>query len=50
MAFAPYVPTEEIPAGDRVPDDDHSIRIHSVHPATMRLPFALYEELMRGPS
>jgi len=50
MAFIPYVPDDEIPPEDRVPDKDHIIRIHGVHPATMQLHFALYEALMRGPS
>jgi alkylhydroperoxidase family enzyme len=50
MAFIPYVPDDEIPPTDRVPDDDHILRIHGVHPATMRLHHALYAELMRGPS
>lgn len=49
MAYIPYPPPDEIPAADRVPDDDHILRIHGVHPATMRLHYALYEELMRGP-
>jgi alkylhydroperoxidase family enzyme len=50
MAFIPYLPPDAIPAGDRVPDDDHILRIHGVHAATMRLHDALYRELMRGPS
>lgn len=50
MAFIPYLPLDEIPAQDRVPDDDHILRIHGVHSATMRLHYELYEELMRGPS
>ena len=49
MAFIPYVPEDDIPPDDRVPDDDHIVRIHGVHPAVMRLHYALYEEVMRGP-
>jgi alkylhydroperoxidase family enzyme len=33
-----------------VPDDDHILRVHSVHAATMRLHYDLYDELMRGES
>jgi alkylhydroperoxidase family enzyme len=50
MAFIPYLPPDDIPPEDRVPDDDHILRIHGAHSATMRLHYALYEELMRGPS
>lgn len=49
MAFIPYLPDEQIPAPDRVPGTDHIIRIHGVHPATMRHHYELYVELMRGP-
>lgn len=49
MAHIPYRPEAEIPEADRVPDTDHIIRIHGVHPATMRHHFELYMELMRGP-
>jgi hypothetical protein len=47
VAFIPYVPEDDIPPDDRVPDDDHIVRIHGVHPAVMRLHYALYEEVMR---
>lgn len=47
MAFIPYVPDDGIPEADRVPDTDHIIRIHGVHPATMRQHYELYIELMR---
>jgi alkylhydroperoxidase family enzyme len=50
MAFIPFISDDEIPAEHRVPDDDHIIRIHGVHPATLRLHYDLYVELMRGPS
>jgi alkylhydroperoxidase family enzyme len=49
MAHLPYRPDDEIPDADRVPDSDHILRIHSVHPATMRHHYELYVELMRGP-
>lgn len=48
MAFIRYVPEEEIPGGDRVPDRDNIIRIHGVHSRVMRLHYDLYVELMRG--
>ena len=49
-AFIAYVPDDDIPAGDRVPDRDNIVRVHGVHPAVMRLHYALYDELMRGAS
>jgi alkylhydroperoxidase family enzyme len=49
MAHIRYVPDDELTADERVPDDDHIIRIHGVHPATMRHHYELYVELMRGP-
>lgn len=49
MAFIPYVPDDDIPPAHRVPDDDHIIRIHGVHSATMKHHFDLYVELMRAP-
>jgi len=51
MAFIPYLPQEQIPAADRVPDDDNIIQVHGVHSRTMRQHFELYRELMysRGP-
>ena len=45
MAHIPYLPDEDIPESDRVPDRDHILRIHGVHPATMRLHYELYIEL-----
>jgi len=48
MAHIPYRPEDEIPDADRVPDSDHILRIHGVHPRTMRLHYDLYVELMRG--
>jgi len=51
MAFIPYLPQEQIPAADRVPEDDNIIQVHGVHSRTMRQHFELYRELMysRGP-
>lgn len=48
MAFIRYVPEDEIPREDRVPDQDNIVRIHGVHPRTMRQHYDLYVELMRG--
>ena len=50
MAFISYVPEGQILEADRVPDRDHIIRIHGVHPRSMRQHYDLYLELMRGPS
>ena len=49
MAFIPYLDDDQVPKDDRVPDTDHIIRIHSVHPKTMRQHYELYVELMRRP-
>ena len=50
MAFIPFVPDEQLPAEDRVPDQDNILRIHGVHSRVMRQHYDLYMELMRGPS
>lgn len=50
MAFISYVPDEQVPAEDRVPDQDNILRVHGVHSRVMRLHYDLYVELMRGPS
>lgn len=50
VAFLPYVPDDQIPEPDRVPDRDNILRIHGIHPRTMRQHYDLYLELMRGPS
>jgi alkylhydroperoxidase family enzyme len=47
MAYIPYLSEDEVPEGDRVPDSDHIMRIHSVHPASVRPHFDLYVQLMR---
>lgn len=49
MAFIAYLPPEEIPPEFQVADDDNIVRIHGVHPRTIRLHYDLYRELMRGP-
>jgi alkylhydroperoxidase family enzyme len=49
MALIRYVPESEIAAAERVPDPDHIIQIHSVHPAVMRHHWQLYRALMHGP-
>ena len=49
MAFIRYVDDAEIPDADRVPDTDNILRIHGVHPRTLRQHYDLYVELMRGP-
>ena len=49
MAFIPYARDDQIPVEDTVPDRDHIIRIHGMHPRTMRQHYELYAELMLGP-
>lgn len=49
MAFIPYLPDDAIPADHRVPDTDHILRIHGVHPEVMRRHYDLYVELMHRP-
>lgn len=49
MAFIRYTPDAERDPGDRVPDPDHIIQIHALHPAVMRHHHALYREVMHGP-
>ncbi len=49
MAYIPYIPEDEIPGDARVPDTDHIIRIHGVHPAVRRHHYDLYRELMYAP-
>ena len=49
MAFIPYLSDEELPAEDRVPDNDNILRIHGVHPAVMRQHYELYLQLMHRP-
>jgi alkylhydroperoxidase family enzyme len=50
VAFIAYVPDERIPDADKVPDSDNILRIHGIHPRTMRQHYELYVELMRGAS
>ncbi|NQV42172.1 MAG: carboxymuconolactone decarboxylase family protein [Candidatus Marinimicrobia bacterium] len=51
MAYIEYVDPYEIPAGNRVNDSDHILRIHGVHSETMQYHYSLYKELMysKGP-
>ena len=49
MAHIRYVADDQVPADDRVPDQDNILRIHGVHPRTMRQHYDLYVELMRRP-
>ena len=49
MAHIGYVSDDQIPPEDRVPDQDNILRIHGVHPRTMRQHYDLYLELMRRP-
>jgi alkylhydroperoxidase family enzyme len=49
MAFIRYLSDEELPAEDRVPDNDNILRIHGVHPAVMRQHYELYLQLMHRP-
>ncbi len=51
MAFIPYLPQDQIPAADRVPDDDNIIQIHGLHSPVLRQHYDLYRHLMysRGP-
>jgi len=50
VASLPYVPEDQIPDPDRVPDRDNVLRIHGIHPRAMRQHYDLYLELVRGPS
>ena len=50
MAYISYLPEEQIPEADRVPDRDNIIRIHGVHSRIMRQHYDLYRELMYGRS
>ena len=49
MAFIRYVPPDELAPEERVPDPDHIIQIHAVHPAVMRHHLDLYKALMHRP-
>jgi alkylhydroperoxidase family enzyme len=50
MAHIPYLPEDEIPEVDRVPDSDHIIRIHGVNSRVMKQHYELYRALMYGKS
>ena len=49
MAFIRYRAAEEIPAAHQVPDRDHILAIHGVHPEVMRAHYDLYLHLMHRP-
>ena len=51
MAYIGYVPDDEIPEADRVPDKDNILRIHGVNSRVMKYHYELYRALMisRGP-
>jgi hypothetical protein len=49
MAYIHDVPESEVPRALQVPDPDHIIQIHRVHPEVMRQHFELYRELMHRP-
>ncbi|MDH5235800.1 MAG: carboxymuconolactone decarboxylase family protein [Gemmatimonadota bacterium] len=49
MAFIPYLPAAALAPEERVPDPDHIIQVHAVHPAVMRQHYALYRTLMHAP-
>lgn len=48
MAYIPYRDANEVPASDRVDDNDNIIQVHSVNGPCMKLHYQLYAELMRG--
>ena len=50
MAFISYLPQDEIPEQDRVPDDDNIIQVHGIHSVVMRMHYDLYVEIMRKES
>jgi alkylhydroperoxidase family enzyme len=50
VAFISYLPQDQIPESDRVPDDDNIIQVHGVHSAVMRLHYDLYVEIMHRSS
>lgn len=49
MAFIGYVSPDELEPDDRVPDADHIIQIHALHPDVMRHHWELYRALMHRP-
>lgn len=48
MAFIEFVPEAEQPPAYRVPDRDHILQVHGVHPEVMRHHYDLYVALMHG--
>lgn len=49
MAYIPYIHAADLSASERVPDADHIIQVHAVHPVVMRRHWDLYRALMHGP-
>ncbi|MFT5301904.1 MAG: hypothetical protein ACI87E_000945 [Mariniblastus sp.] len=46
MAFIKYLDPAQIPAADRVADNDNILQIHGVHSRVLKLHYDLYLELM----
>lgn len=46
MAFIPYRDSNEVPACDRVDDNDNIIQVHAVNSPCMKLHYQLYAELI----
>jgi alkylhydroperoxidase family enzyme len=46
MAFIQYKPLEEIPAEDRLSDEDNILRIHAINSRVMKHHYDLYLHLM----
>ena len=46
MAFIRYRHESEIPEDCRVPDQDHILRVHGVHPKVMKQHYDFYLEVM----
>jgi alkylhydroperoxidase family enzyme len=49
MSFIRDVDPATLAPEDRVPDPDHIIQVHAVHPAVMRRHYELYRALMHAP-
>ena len=50
MAFIEYLPQDQIPADNRVSDEDNIIQVHGIHSEVMRMHYDLYVEIMHRPS
>ncbi len=51
MAYIDYIPEGQVPAVDRIADQDNIIRISGIHSRVMKRHYDLYLELLhrRGP-